>query len=84
MHDLFHHLGPADDFVEAGEREGRDLPSVMTLDAAQLQDPARSASNKSHRPWDPRGFTPPDQTSRGVGRGLGDRFARQQFLDRRG
>ncbi len=39
VHDLFHHLGPADDFVEAGEREGRDLPRVMAFDAVRLQDP---------------------------------------------
>ena len=34
---FLHHLGPADHFVIAGEREGRDLPLVMAFHATRLQ-----------------------------------------------
>src|SRR5439155_12020718 len=38
VNDLANHLGPADDFVVAGECEGSDLAGAMTLDAVVLQD----------------------------------------------
>lgn len=38
--DFGDHLGPADGFLIAGEREGADLAGPMAFDAALLQDAA--------------------------------------------